>query len=58
LKQAIQQAKENITKFHASQKQVEKIETTKGVVCWRENRAIEKVGIYIPGEQHLYFQQC
>lgn len=50
LKQAIQQAKENITKFHASQQsETEKIETTKGVVCWRENRAIEKVGIYIPG---------
>ena len=50
LKIAIQQAKENITKFHASQNvEIEKIETTKGVVCWRENRAIEKVGIYIPG---------
>ncbi|SHK10596.1 histidinol dehydrogenase [Chryseobacterium polytrichastri] len=50
LKEAIQQAKENITKFHASQQSdIEKIETTKGVVCWRENRAIEKVGIYIPG---------
>lgn len=50
LKQAIQQAKENITQFHASQNQeVQKIETTKGVVCWRESRAIEKVGIYIPG---------
>lgn len=50
LKEAIQQAKENITKFHASQQsEIEKIETTKGVVCWRENRAVEKVGIYIPG---------
>ncbi|MDF2834286.1 histidinol dehydrogenase [Chryseobacterium indoltheticum] len=50
LKNAIHQAKENITKFHASQiTKIEKIETTKGVVCWRENRAIEKVGIYIPG---------
>ncbi|WEK70748.1 MAG: histidinol dehydrogenase [Candidatus Chryseobacterium colombiense] len=50
LKQAIQQAKDNITKFHASQiVTVEKIETTKEVICWRENRAIEKVGIYIPG---------
>ncbi|GAA5088149.1 histidinol dehydrogenase [Chryseobacterium ginsengisoli] len=50
LKLAIQQAKDNITKFHASQiVEIEKIETTKGVVCWRENRAIEKVGIYIPG---------
>ena len=50
LKEAIQQAKDNITKFHASQSiEIEKIETTKGVVCWRENRAIEKIGIYIPG---------
>lgn len=50
LKLAIQQAQENITKFHASQiSEIEKIETTKGVICWRENRAIEKVGIYIPG---------
>ncbi|WES98770.1 histidinol dehydrogenase [Chryseobacterium arthrosphaerae] len=50
LKKAIRQAKENISKFHASQKQeIQKIETTKGVVCWRENRAVEKVGIYIPG---------
>lgn len=50
LKAAIQKAKSNITKFHSSQIQTtEKIETTSGVVCWRENRAIEKVGIYIPG---------
>ena len=50
LKKAILQAKENITKFHASQEnEIQKIETTKGVICWRENRAIEKVGIYIPG---------
>jgi len=50
LKLAIKTAKDNITKFHASQVvEIEKIETTKGVVCWRENRAIEKVGIYIPG---------
>ncbi|MDQ1162208.1 histidinol dehydrogenase [Chryseobacterium sp. SORGH_AS 447] len=50
LQQAIQQAKENIEKFHRSQiPQTEKIETTKGVICWRENRAVEKVGIYIPG---------
>lgn len=50
LKLAIQAAKKNITKFHASQKnEIQKIETTKGVICWRENRAVEKVGIYIPG---------
>ncbi|WP_068943203.1 histidinol dehydrogenase [Chryseobacterium timonianum] len=50
LKLAIRQAKENIFTFHESQNpEIQKIETTKGVVCWRENRAIEKVGIYIPG---------
>jgi histidinol dehydrogenase len=50
LKAAIQLAKNNISKFHEAQKQpIEKIETTKGVICWRENRAIDTVGIYIPG---------
>lgn len=50
LKKAISQAKDNISKFHASQKEKkEVIETMKGVTCWRESRAIEKVGIYIPG---------
>jgi histidinol dehydrogenase len=50
LKQAIETAHRNIQKFHkAQQLKIEKIETTKGVVCWRESRAIENVGLYIPG---------
>ena len=50
LKRAIQSAKRNIEKFHISQKdEVEIIETTEGVVCWRKSVAIEKVGLYIPG---------
>ena len=50
LKNAIQIAKENIEKFHQSQiEEVKKIETSKGVVCWRKSVAIEKVGLYIPG---------
>jgi len=50
LKAAIQLAKCNIAKFHSAQVEaVQMIETTPGVVCWRENRPIEKVGIYIPG---------
>lgn len=50
LKDAINLAKSNIEKFHSSQKEnVKIVETTKGVKCWRESRAIEKVGIYIPG---------
>ncbi len=50
LKAAIQIAKDNITKFHQSQKEeVKQIETTSGVVCWRKSIAIQKVGLYIPG---------
>ena len=50
LKAAIKQAKENIYKFHLAQKaESEEIETAKGVFCWRESRAIENVGLYIPG---------
>jgi len=50
LQKAIQLAKSNISKFHEAQSgTINEIETTEGVVCWRESRAIEKVGIYIPG---------
>lgn len=50
LKEAIQQAKNNIEAFHAAQK-TEKVvvETTNGVLCWQQKRAIQKVGLYIPG---------
>lgn len=50
LKEAINLAYQNIYKFHASQKNsIEKIETMPGVYCWRESRAINSVGLYIPG---------
>jgi len=50
LKQAIQQAKLNIEKFHLAQlRPEERIETMPGVTCWRKSVAIEKVGLYIPG---------
>ena len=50
LKEAIKLAKNNIEKFHTAQKtdRIE-IETTDGVKCWQEKRAIQKVGLYIPG---------
>lgn len=49
-KKALDLAYRNIWKFHESQiREEEKVETTKGVICWREQRAIEKVGLYIPG---------
>jgi histidinol dehydrogenase len=50
LQLAIAMAKSNIEKFHTAQvTEVEKIETSPGVFCWRKNVAIEKVGLYIPG---------
>jgi len=50
LKNAIQNAKSNIEKFHSAQKEeTQLIETTSGVNCWRKSVGIEKVGLYIPG---------
>ena len=50
LKLAIEQAAKNISLFHNSQKEeVEKVETTLGIQCWRKSVGIEKVGLYIPG---------
>lgn len=49
LKSAIQHAKSNIEKFHLSQiEEIQQVETTEGVFCWRKSVAIEKVGFYIP----------
>ena len=50
LKEAINQAKANIEKFHKAQKTESiTVETTEVVVCWQEKRAVDKVGLYIPG---------
>jgi histidinol dehydrogenase len=50
LKQAIIQAKQNITVFHQNQMISEPcIETGPGIKCWRRSVAIEKIGLYIPG---------
>lgn len=50
LKDAIDQAYDNIYKFHKAQESIEKVvETMFGVKCWRKSVGIEKVGIYIPG---------
>ncbi|KAI8910709.1 histidinol dehydrogenase-domain-containing protein [Powellomyces hirtus] len=48
---AIDQAYDNIYKFHDAQldKSVLRVETMPGVVCTRFFRAIEKVGLYVPG---------
>jgi histidinol dehydrogenase len=50
LQDAIRMAAGNIERFHASQRlESTVVETTPGVQCWREERPIERVGIYIPG---------
>lgn len=50
LKEAIALAKSNIEKFHSNEITDESVtETAPGVICWRENVAIQKVGLYIPG---------
>ncbi|KAF2808189.1 tri-functional histidine biosynthesis protein [Mytilinidion resinicola] len=49
--QAIDISFENIRKFHAAQKEDRplSVETMPGVVCSRFARAIERVGLYVPG---------
>ncbi|MFK5959494.1 MAG: histidinol dehydrogenase [Lutibacter sp.] len=50
LKRAINLAKNNISTFHTAQKTTKKVViTVEGVECWQEKRAIQKVGLYIPG---------
>lgn len=47
---ALAVAAKNIAAFHAAQLTTSApVETMPGVTCWRERRAIERVGLYIPG---------
>ncbi|CAI6339337.1 unnamed protein product [Periconia digitata] len=50
-KEAMDISFENIRKFHAAQKEDKPliVETMPGVVCSRFARAIERVGLYVPG---------
>jgi histidinol dehydrogenase len=50
IKDAIQEAYNNIEKFHKIQVSAPiELETTDGVICRRRNVPLNKVGIYIPG---------
>ena len=51
LKNAINLAKDNIEKFHKRQipENLSPEETCEWVICYKQFRAIEKVGLYIPG---------
>jgi histidinol dehydrogenase len=46
---ALTVAIENIRTFHKSQlNRTQRISTMEGVVCWRETRPMERVGLYVP----------
>lgn len=50
LKVAIENARDNIARFHSSQSiSINKVEISTGVICWQKPVGIEKVGLYIPG---------
>jgi histidinol dehydrogenase len=50
LKSAIDRAYNNIYAFHSAQKELtQAMETENGVTCWREQRGIDSVGLYVPG---------
>jgi len=50
LKNAIDIARKNITRFHAQQKiQYDTVLTSPGIRCWLRPEPIEKIGLYIPG---------
>ena len=51
IREAIDKAYENVYTFHQAQlNDPQPITTTMpGVVCWRETRPIERVGLYVPG---------
>lgn len=50
LKSAILVAKDNIERFHTAQLHKDiVVETMPGVICYQKAKAIERVGLYIPG---------
>ncbi len=50
LKSAINEARQNIIKFHSKQLAPDCFEeTTPGVRCWQKTVPIQKVGLYVPG---------
>jgi histidinol dehydrogenase len=50
LRTSIAAAARSIMLFHELQREKKnRVETMPGVCCWRESRAIERIGIYVPG---------
>lgn len=56
LQKSIKIAKENIYKFHKAEYdklstfEEDKIETSKGITCWKKFTPIENVGVYVPNK--------
>lgn len=49
-REALEAAARNIRKFHAAQQISEApVSVQPGVTCWRSSRAIQSVGLYVPG---------
>ncbi|RPJ86681.1 MAG: histidinol dehydrogenase [Acidobacteria bacterium] len=47
---SLEKAASNIRRFHAEQLgKADEVQVAPGVVCWRETRPIDPVGLYIPG---------
>lgn len=47
---ALELAAKNIRKFHSAQQMpTNPLEVQEGVTCWRASRAIQSVGLYVPG---------
>jgi len=50
LKKAMQLSADNIRRFHENQRLNEvPVVTVPGVICWRESRPVDAIGLYIPG---------
>src|SRR5512143_3576428 len=48
LKNSLEIARNNIEKFHKPQLTTEPaVETSPGIICWRKNMPVEKVGLYV-----------
>lgn len=53
---ALDLAMENVTRFHSAQLGPPlEVQITEGVTCSRFHRAIERVGLYIPGGSAVLF---
>ncbi len=52
---ALERARRNVERFHVAQRREEApVKVEAGVVAWREFRALDRVGLYVPGGRAAY----